>query len=100
MPPLKISIVGSSGAGKSTLGARISERLGIAHLELDSVYHQAQWKPLDVTEFQQRVSTFMSHHERWVIDGNYSVVQPLIWGQATQVLWLDFSRMTFPMDPC
>jgi hypothetical protein len=27
--------------------------------------------------------------ERWVIDGNYSIVRDLVWSRATSVVWID-----------
>jgi len=92
MTPSKLSIVGSSGAGKSTLGRRIAAKLGIPHLELDAVYHQAHWTPLEDAEFRRRVTTFMEQHPHWVIDGNYRAVQSLVWARASQVVWLDLPR--------
>ena len=32
--------------------------------------------------------------EGWVIDGNYSAVQPLVWERADTVIWLDPPRRT------
>lgn len=89
----RIAIVGNSGSGKSTLGRRIGEQLGHAHLELDSVYHQADWTPLPIPEFQSRVDAFMDANLRWVIDGNYSAVQPRIWARADTVIWMSPGRV-------
>jgi adenylate kinase family enzyme len=32
--------------------------------------------------------------EGWVIDGNYSAIQPLVWERADTVIWLDPPRWT------
>jgi adenylate kinase family enzyme len=90
----RISVVGSSGSGKTTLARTIAERRGIPHLELDSVYHQPNWKPLSDTDFQTAVESFVGG-ESWVIDGNYgrTGIQDLIWRRADAVIWLDLSRM-------
>ena len=92
MPDLRISIVGSSGSGKSTLARRLHERAGLPWLELDGVYHQADWQPLDDEAFHHRVDEFLTENASWVIDGNYPVVRERIWAQATHVVWLDPSR--------
>jgi adenylate kinase family enzyme len=78
--------------GKSTLAAEISRRLGLRRLELDSVFHQANWTQLTEDEFRARVSAFMEANPTWVIDGNYAPVRDLVWAQATDVIWLHPAR--------
>lgn len=91
--PPRISIVGNSGSGKTTLARRAAARLGVAHIELDSIFHQPGWQPLDPTEFRLRVEAATSAGG-WVADGNYSSVADLIWSRADTVVWLDFPRRT------
>ncbi len=88
---LRISVVGNSGSGKTTLAAALSAVLDIPHLELDSVFHQPGWVPLDDEEFRRRAAEFAAG-ERWVTDGNYSRVQDLIWARADTVVWVDPPR--------
>ena len=88
----RISIVGNSGSGKSTLARALGGRLGLPVLELDSVYHQPGWTPLDRGAFQARIDAFVADHPGWVIDGNYSAVQPAVWAQADTVVWLSLGR--------
>ena len=52
----RVSVVGTSGSGKSTLGAALAAKLGVDFLELDSVFHQADWEPLPTPEFRRRVA--------------------------------------------
>ena len=87
----RISVVGNSGSGKSTLARRIAAALDIPHLELDSVFHQPGWQPLDTGEFRQRVTEFTGG-QAWIVDGNYSKVQDIIWSRADTVIWLDPPR--------
>ena len=88
----RISIVGNSGSGKSTLAKQIQARLGHSRLELDSVYHQPNWTPLPQVDFEARVDGFMDTHERWVIDGNYSMVRERVWARADTVIWMSPGR--------
>ena len=88
---LRISVVGNSGSGKTTVAAALAAALGVPHLELDSVFHQAGWVPLPDEEFRRRVTEFVAA-PRWVADGNYSRVQDLIWARADTVVWLDPPR--------
>ncbi len=87
----RISVVGNSGSGRSTLARRIATALDIPHLELDSVFHQPGWQPLDTGEFRQRVSDF-TDRPAWVVDGNYSRVRDIVWSRADTVIWLDLPR--------
>ena len=63
------------------------------HLELDSVFHQPGWEPLPLDEFQRAVAA-RAAEDGWVIDGNYSAVQPIVWARADTVVWLDPPRRT------
>jgi adenylate kinase family enzyme len=90
----RVSVVGTSGAGKSTLSRTLALRLGADFLELDSVFHQADWVPLPTEEFRRRVGAAVAG-ERWVIDGNYtSKVRDLVWARADTVVWLDLAKRT------
>ena len=84
-------MVGNSGSGKSTLAAQLATALAIPHLELDAVFQQADWRPLPTPDFRAAVAGFAAG-EAWVIDGNYSAVQDLVWARADTVVWLDPSR--------
>jgi adenylate kinase family enzyme len=87
----RISVVGNSGSGKTTLARGLADALGIAHLELDSVFHQPGWEPLDRDVFRERVTAFTAG-PRWVVDGNYSAVRDIVWDRADTVIWLDPPR--------
>ena len=90
----RVSVVGTSRAGKSTLSRTLALRLGADFLELDSVFHQADWVPLATEEFRRRVGAAVAG-ERWVIDGNYtSKVRDLVWARADTVVWLDLAEHT------
>ena len=84
----RISVVGNGGSGKTTVAEAIAAALGIPHLELDGVFHQANWQPLDTEDFRRVVSEFTAG-EAWVVDGNYSAVQDIAWRRADTVVWLD-----------
>jgi len=87
----RVSVVGNTGSGKTTLARRIAERLGVPFLELDSIHHQADWQPLDTETFRAMVGDHTAG-DGWVVDGNYSAVQDLVWSRADTVIWLDLSR--------
>jgi adenylate kinase family enzyme len=81
-------VVGCSGAGKTTFGKRLAARLGCPFVELDSIYHQANWTPLADDAFRSRVEAALSS-DQWVCDGNYSVVHSIVRARATDIVWLD-----------
>jgi adenylate kinase family enzyme len=86
-------VVGNSGSGKTTLGRALAGRLGVPFLELDSIYHQAGWQPLEREAFRARVGAVVED-AGWVVDGNYSAVRDLIWDRADTVVWFDLPRRT------
>lgn len=87
----RVSIVGNSGSGKSTLGRGLAARLDVPYIELDAIYHQAGWTPLNPDTFLARVGEIASG-DGWVIDGNYRAVRPVIWERADTVVWVDPPR--------
>lgn len=88
----RVAVVGVSGSGKSTWARALAEERGWPHLELDRVYHQADWTPLPAPAFRARVGAFIEKHPCWVIDGNYSAVRDLVWTAADTVVWIDLPR--------
>lgn len=82
---------GTSGSGKSTLARELGRTLGVPVLELDSVYHQAHWTPVDTAIFRARVDEFVGQPS-WVCDGNYGVVRDLVFQRATIIVFLDLPR--------
>ncbi len=83
-----MSVVGCSGSGKTTLARSLAQALGSPHIELDSIYHQPDWTPLADEEFRRRVAGAVEA-DRWVVDGNYSVVRDIVWDRADTVVWFD-----------
>lgn len=88
--PSRIAVIGTSGSGKTTLARQISQRLRVPHIELDAIHWEhGDWTPIDPAEFQHRVAEAV-RGERWVMEGGYSLVRPLIWARADTVVWLDY----------
>jgi len=87
----RVAIFGTSGAGKTTLARMLAETSHLRHIEVDGIFHQANWMPLDDATFLARVDE-LTKAPRWVTDGNYSTVRPLIFQRADTILWLDYDR--------
>ena len=84
-------MVGNAGSGKSFLAARLAQRLGVAHIELDAIFHLAGWRELPEADFQAQVMREVAA-DGWVVDGNYAAVRDLVWDRADTVVWLDLPR--------
>jgi len=52
----RVSVVGVPGSGKSTLGPELAARLGVRYAELDAIFHQPGWTPLDGGQFNLGVA--------------------------------------------
>ncbi|MGB8195935.1 MAG: NACHT domain-containing protein [Acidimicrobiales bacterium] len=87
----RVVVQGTSGSGKTTLAQTIATALGVQHLELDALFQQANWTPLDLEEFRAQVQRFVEQ-PRWVVDGNYSHVRDILWPLATTIVFIDLPR--------
>jgi hypothetical protein len=65
----------------------------VPFVELDAIHHQPGWRPLPKDEFRRRIAAVVAD-DGWVIDGNYSGVQDLVWDRADTVIWFDLPRRT------
>ena len=88
----KIIVIGSSGAGKTTLAKNLSVTLGIAHTELDGIFHLKDWQPLNTNIFQTRVEE-ITNQTNWIICGNYfnKLGGEKYLSKADTVIWCDYS---------
>ena len=62
--------------------------LHAANIELDALFHQPGWEPLDDDTFRARVLEAMEA-PAWVVDGNYSALREMVWERADTVVWFD-----------
>ena len=85
----RVAVVGSVGSGKTTLARELAYRIGVQHIELDSLRYQPDWTEVPDRIFRDKVVAIVGMNQ-WVIDGNYADVQDIIWLQAQLVVWIDF----------
>lgn len=91
---MRIAVLGSAGSGKSTLARRVAERTGWPHIEIDALYHLADWQPQDREVLREQI-TAMIAAEHWVCDGNYtSAVGDLVQAAADTIVVFDLPRLT------
>jgi len=91
-PVQRIVIIGSTGSGKTTLANQLAVALALPHIELDALHWGPNWTSAPVGGFRQKVRSALTD-SCWVIDGNYSEVRDITWGQATDLVWLDYSLL-------
>lgn len=84
--PQRIAIAGVTGSGKSTLARRLSTRLNLSYVEIDSLFHGPNWEPR--RDFVRDVETVISG-ESWVVEWQYSAVRAMILERADTLIWLD-----------
>jgi len=89
-----VSVVGCSGAGKTTFARELARRLGVAHVELDALFHGPGWTEPDPDDFRRRVAAALDGAtDGWVTCGNYSLVrEPVVWPRADTVVVLDLPK--------
>lgn len=90
---IRVVVIGTSGAGKTTFASDLAAALGLNHTELDQLHWGPDWKPEPTEQFVHGAAQAAAG-QRWVMDGNYSVVRDQLWPRATHVVWLNYGRWT------
>jgi adenylate kinase family enzyme len=85
----RIVVIGSTGAGKTTLASSLAALLQIPHIELDALHWQPGWVANSKEDFI-RQAELATRAAAWVVDGNYSKAQHVIWPRADTLIWLDY----------
>ena len=85
----RIAVLGNTGSGKTTTARRIAQVLDVPFVELDALFWEANWTPAAADVFRGRVEAATAG-DRWVVDGNYSIVRDILWPRATAIVWLDY----------
>ena len=90
----RIWVVGTSGSGKSTFARRLAFARGLPHIELDGLFHLANWEQRSNEEFTAEVSAALERApDGWVVDGNYvGKIGGTVLDRADTVVWLDLAR--------
>lgn len=70
-PPQRILIFGNSGVGKTTLSKKLSDKLKVPYVHLDSLYWLENWQSTPREQFIEKVDAFINTHPTFVMDGNY-----------------------------
>ena len=57
----RINIIGVSGRGKSTLAKALSTLLDSKYIQLDGLYHEANWVEVDIGVFRDRLQSELNN---------------------------------------
>jgi adenylate kinase family enzyme len=90
-PPQRWWFVGTSGSGKTTYARIVARELALEHVELDSIYHQPEWTPLESDAFQAAVAARLAA-PAWTVCGNYRAVQAPIMNRVEVIVALELPR--------
>ncbi|MBF8299503.1 MAG: family ATPase [Dehalococcoidia bacterium] len=94
----RIAILGPTGSGKSTTGASMAEKLGLAFIELDSIFWLPNWRSKNAEEFRKDLRIALdAAPQGWVVAGNYgSQSEGMVIAEADTIIWLRLPfRTTF-----
>ena len=92
----RINVVGATGSGKTSTGKRLAGILGFPFVEMDALFWGPNWTQSPDDVLRARVEDAV-RGGRWVIDGNYSRVQSIIWQRVDTVLWMGLPVPNGPM---
>ena len=93
---MKTVLFGNSGSGKTTLAKQLSEKDGLAHLDLDAIAWldvvPPQRAPLNDSE--SKIQRFIHDHDSWVIEGCYCDLLQFVVPSATHMVFLNLPIST------
>ena len=87
----RVNVIGISGSGKSFVSDAVSRALGLPLVRLDALHLGPRWNEVPDGVFTARVAA-ATVEDRWVMDGSYPSVRPLIWARADTIVWTDLDR--------
>jgi adenylate kinase family enzyme len=87
-------VIGGSCTGKTTLARELARRLGVPHVELDALHHDAGWHEAPAAVLRSRVEAALeAAPDGWVVDGNYhGKLGSSVLERADTVVLLDLPR--------
>lgn len=87
--PRRVLVAGVTGSGKTTLAGRIARLWGLRHVEIDALFHGANWTPRP--DFLDDVRAFAAE-DRWVTEWQYTSkgTDEILPPRAHLVVWLDY----------
>ena len=89
-------MIGGSSTGKTTVSRELASLLGVPHIELDALHHDAGWQEAPADVLQARVDAALAAApDGWVVDGNYhGKLGTYVLERADTVVFLDLPLRT------
>jgi adenylate kinase family enzyme len=90
----RVAVIGGSSTGKTTVSCELARRLGVPHIELDALHHDAGWQEAPAEVLRGRVDAALAAApDGWVVDGNYhGKLGTSVLERADTVVFLDLRR--------
>lgn len=82
---MKIVVIGAPGSGKTYLSVKISENLGIKHIECDEIF----WSGSDL----RREVEVLTAGDNWIIEGHISKISDIVIPRADKFLVIEASNI-------
>jgi adenylate kinase family enzyme len=90
-----VAVIGGSCTGKTTVSRELARRLGVPHVELDALHHDAGSQEAPAHVLQARVAALAAAPDGWVADGNYhGKIGTSVVARADTVVFLDLRFTT------
>lgn len=89
----RIWVVGGFGCGKSTLSRALAKARRLPYVELDGVFWQPGWRPVDPAQFVAEVDR-ATRGPGWIVDGQYEQLRPLLLDRVDTIIVVDARRTT------
>lgn len=90
---MRLWVFGAPGSGKSTICQQLAEHYQLPYHELDSFFWAPNWQINPTPVFLGQVERVVIG-DAWVIDGNYTVAEPVLRARATAAIWINVSFFT------
>lgn len=88
----RILIIGGCGCGKTTFAKKLSSKLDLPLVHLDTLYWRDHWENVSNEEFDEQLLRELQK-TIWILDGNHNRTIPLRLSYCDTVIYMDYSSL-------